>query len=868
MPFLLDKTCPPDRRSSRRTLRPGRLGSMIGLLAATLCAPAVADEFAEFVAASNLSPQGPVMESFAAGDDAVHLRNGALTYRIPLGQRYAVGADFSYQLQLGYTSNVWRFDTTGSTVATEPGPAFDSGLGWSLGFGRLLAPASVENPTSFWVLESGEGRRTRFYSTLRETDTADSNVFYSRNSTYLRLKIDGSTATIEAGDGHVDSFASGTNGVWELTSRADIFGNSVQIDRTQAMQWSLTDSHGRVQTIVFRTDPSGHYAKLVDRVEVTAFGGTTATYQLAYSTATVDRPPQDDDPATAAQVTIPVLDSVTRPDGTVFAMTYAAAAGSVADDGRLTSIVLPAGGEIHYTWQDVALPYLAGALHAADVVGVATRETYFPSSGLQGGGSKQLVGQWTFTHSLDLARTLGAVDQPRELTSEVLYPDSHRRATKFSVYVSGNAANNMSPSLDFEKEDYGLPFTMNGVSAQYPTFRPGRLIYRADGTLLRVQRVAYERSACTGCYDVNPRRRGRQEAFLDKSNYTETFLQLDWNGLGHYRQHDSWDSLATAPGRSTIIDYSGAMPAATSPWILGTFSSHKTTSNGVTRVRQSCIDPLTGLVERERRLALVNPTARDLISVHSYDASGNRVGTDYYGGDVQSVGGGVLCALTLPTAEQYASYTTYQYGAVAETGWLKPNGNVFLRTSSAAIDLSTGAASSTTGINDFTETLTYDAMARPTAVVPPAGHGGGSTIVYTPADLTASPVTQATKTVTTTDSTGATVAATRTTFDAFGRTVKTEQQVNGGWEAKSYLFDALGRKVQRLTADGKVVKKLDFDPFGRPAIVRPPEGSVHDRVLTYAGRDVTDTAVIGKAWDAITQSVISTTRTTTTRKDR
>ena len=868
MSVLYHLTCPPDRRPFRRALR-RRLGSVVALLAvAALGAPAVADEFADFVAASNLSPKGPAMESFSEGDDSVHLRNGSLSYRIPLGQRYAVGGSFAYQLQLEYASNIWQFDTAGSTVAAEPGATFEAGVGWSLGFGRLLAPASAQNATNFWVLESGDGRRTRFYSTLRETDAVDFNVFYSRDNSYLRLKINGSTATVESGDGRIDSYASGTGGAWQLTSRADVFGNSVQIDRSVPMQWSLTDSNGRVQKIFFRTDPAGFYSQLVDRLELTAFGGTTAVYQLAYSTTTLDRPPQDDDPATAAQVTVPVLDSVTRPDGTTFTMTYAPVTGAVADDGRLASVVLPTGGEIHYTWKDVALPYLAGALHTADVVGVATRETLFPSSGLQGGGSQSPVGAWSFTYSLDLARVLGSVDQPRELTTEVLYPDGHRRAYKFSVYVSGNAANNMTPSVDFEKEDYGLPFTVNGVSAQYPTFRPGRLIYKDDGTLLRVERVAYERSACTGCYDVNARQRGRQESFIDKGNYTETFLQSDWNGLGHYRQHASWDNQATAPGRTTTIDYSGALPAASSPWVLGVYSSHSTNSSGITRARQSCIDPLTGLVLRERRLALANPSAKDLLSVHHYDSAGNRIGTDYYGGDVQSIGGGNLCTLTLPAAEQYASYTVYQHGAAAETGWLNTGGSVFLRTTSATIDVSTGASSSSAGVNDFTETLTYDAMARPTAVIPPAGHGGGSTIVYTPADLTASPVTQATKTVTVTDASGATLAETRTTFDAFGRKSKVEKRVNGGWEARTYVYDAMGRRTQRLTADGKVVKKLDFDPFGRPAIVRPPEGSVHDKILTYAGRDVTETVVIGKSWDEITQSVIFTTRTTTTRKDR
>ncbi len=54
----------------------------------------------------------------------------------------------------------------------------------------------------------------------------------------------------------------------------------------------------------------------------------------------------------------------------------------------------------------------------------------------------------------------------------------------------------------------------------------------------------------------------------------------------------------------------------------------------------------------------------------------------------------------------------------------------------------------------------------------------------------------------------------------------------------------------------------NFDPFGRPTLIQPPDGSAHDVTLTYHGvRQVDRTVKVGTAWNgtAVTESAATTT---------
>jgi hypothetical protein len=356
--------------------RPAVLGLYLAVAAWTALAfaqPGTATvTFADVVAERNLSPTGYQTVRFPEGSDSLNLFSGTLAYDIPLGSAYPMGGKLgSYGFHLRYTSSIWDFDTGGSGVVAHPG-RFNAGLGWKLSFGELLAPGTPANPSNFWIYVSPAGRRSRFYSTLEDGETATPGVFYTRGSTYLRLRVEGTTASVELPGGVVKEFTpAGTD--WRLTRSRDVFGNQYSVDYTSSTLWTITDSHGRTHRIYWIPDPNGTFGSLIDRIELAAFGGQTATWNLSYGTANVGKPRQDTE-AGGTVVPLSVLTRVEAPDGSAHVANYYWNA-SLTQSGRLRDMTLPTGGFIKWWYAESAFPYLAGAEHAADVVGVTTRRT-------------------------------------------------------------------------------------------------------------------------------------------------------------------------------------------------------------------------------------------------------------------------------------------------------------------------------------------------------------------------------------------------------------------------------------------------------------------------------------------------------------
>ena len=609
--------------------------------------------FSDLVAERNLAPTSLSLQSFPGADDQVNRFNGALRYSIPIGQSFPLSTDFDYQLSLEYTSSVWGFDTDSSGVAAEPQTHFNAGIGWQLSWGRLLPPASTHNPSNFWVYQSPGGRVSRFYSTLNDGDAAEQNVFYSRDGRFLRVRTGLNAASVDFPNGQTRDFTlQGT--AWRLASWSDASGNSVGIDYSTPGRQVITDSHGRVHRVFLIPDPAGHYSELIDRIELAAWNGTVATYQLAYDTVIVSRPSQDSSSSTAATVSLPVLSAVTRPDGTYFSVDYDTGTGD--ESGRLSSLRLPTGGTISYLYDTIALPFYTGAEHTADVTGVS-RRAMVDHQGLE-------LGAWDLQWQMDIPRQQGSVDQPRELTTSVIYPEGHRRDFYFSVYVSGNSANNQNPASLFSTKNYGLPMTANGKSG---AFFPSTTIVAADGQALRSTQLRYTTAPCDGCYDVNPRLDRLRTIYHDDNHWTETTTFTQWTGLGQFGRIARFDSSFSVPYQVTEVDYATAPPASTSPWILGLFSERSESYGSETSVEHFCHDSQTGRLLRRRRLAGATAAAGDVVEVYGYDSAGHATSTHYFGGDVQAVGTtSDLCTLSLPAAESYAAYRSYSYGVVDE----------------------------------------------------------------------------------------------------------------------------------------------------------------------------------------------------------
>ncbi len=842
--------------------------TLLTLLLLTAAQSALAFNFADLVAETNLAPIHASTESF--GNDHVNRFGGHLGYYIPLGIDYPLTPNFSYRFELRYSSSIWHFDDSGGTVAAEPAGRFDSGLGWSLSFGRLLAPSSAENASNFWAYENADGHRSRFFAEFSDGNGSTPGVFYSRDSTYMRLSAGTGgligRQIVEFSNGERQIFRQDlVSGDWRLQSHYDTFGNGFTIDYSQPGQKVLTDTHGRVHRIFTRANPAGAGDPVIDRVELAAFGGQTAVWTLAYDSATINRPAQDDDPATAATLAVPRLTSLTRPDGADWSFGYAAT--GTNGEGRMTAVDLPTLGRYEYDYAAVALPYFAGAEFAADVVGVAERRSVgllSVGSGPQSGAGN-VQGTWTFDYELDIARIQGSIDQPRELTTTVTFPDGHYREHSFSVYVSGQAANNMTPSTNFVKREYGWPITKNDRPTGDLVF-PSVRVYDDAGVLLRTNSRRYARSQCVGCFGMQTRLERERVRYHDDSDRDLETVRSDWNGLGHYRVETRTDSVGITPTTTATTDWSQQLPLSTQPWVLGHWTTHSTQRLGETITTEACFDAQTGQQLRSRTRAEAGRTSRDLIRVYNDPGTGGRATIKYYGGDVQTVATGDLCSLQLPSAEVYASFRDYQSGAVSRSGWLAADGSIFLDDYVASIDTYTGLASTAHFGDEVIWAYSYDKLGRRLQSVPPIGAGGTETVTYTAADPISGGLAYQLTVVQEAD--GSLLSETETILDLFGRPITTSNRTPAGFDTTTRTYNAQDRLASTIDAAGRITSYLEQDAFGRPGRIRPPEGAVHDRVLTYTGDRLTQEDVrIGKQWDAAAQQVTEIDRTITTERN-
>jgi hypothetical protein len=111
------------------------------------------------------------------------------------------------------------------------------------------------------------------------------------------------------------------------------------------------------------------------------------------------------------------------------------------------------------------------------------------------------------------------------------------------------------------------------------------------------------------------------------------------------------------------------------------------------------------------------------------------------------------------------------------------------------------------------------------------------------------------------------LAVNQSIFDYFGRPFQATRRLPGGAFTKSEtLYDGASNKAsvsEWTTGQPAQAQKtffFNYDPFGRPATIQPPEGASHNVTLSYAGiRQVSRTVKIATA-------VGSETNATTTPK--
>ncbi|HEX6898758.1 MAG TPA: hypothetical protein VF789_03550 [Thermoanaerobaculia bacterium] len=820
------------------------------------------------------------------GFTAVNLFNGNLLAALNLGPSYPVDARLSYALALHYNSQVWDFQAGGGEG--RPASLANAGLGFDLSLGRLLAPGSGLNGTAQWMYVAPDGSPHLFYSDLHHDtpdpgDAADA-ARYTRDGTYLRLRtVSAAEMRVEHPDGTWRVFAA-AGGAWRLARLASPSGLGVDVSyAADGTAWTLADSHGRTHTVTFASDGIGKTPRLVDRVELAAFGGARAVWDFTYANVAVPRDCADPRGGTE---TVALLTSITDPMGAVQTFDYHTT--GCAGGGRLRRLKLPSGGFLEWTYASWSFPPFdcSGTTPAyyRTVSGVASRKRVLPDN--------TVAGTWTYTVESDAAAGAACgLDGRRTVVATPLGDKTvyHFAAGTLAQHAGG-------PAL------YALPVAPTRPDAG-GQLHLAKEVYDCGpaGDSCALLRSVWERweqdQACasvTGtCFDTNRRLARTKTVYLDDAPPAggERFSEIassGYDGLGNYRvtlrtsNFGRSDSLRTT--RMTNPD-SGAyppvlgtftVPGLTSPWVLQDYTYQELMDEAGAKVRaDACFSADGWLLRTRRRADAAAPSSHDLVNLQTWNA-GQMTETGFFGGDLQTLGTEAdLCALHLP-APAAGIRRAYAYGSLSRETDLDAGGSLLsFHRVDRDIDDDTGLTAAERDVAGLATVFQYDLLGRETWRKPAedswvqsvhdAPNGGSAwnsgprtTVYYRP------------------NGGGAALQSAILLHDVFGRrTGEWTSQPGATYTGRLWQYNAQGF----VTAESNAylpgtpstlswTQFLNHDPFGRPRTVRPAEGAAHDETRVYLGeRETRRTYKAGKAYVGITRTCYEDDVTETTFHD-
>ncbi|HWS55195.1 MAG TPA: hypothetical protein VN228_13755 [Pyrinomonadaceae bacterium] len=822
------------------------------------------------------------------GPDGVNLFNGNLSLSLPLGVKYPLTPDFSYQLTLHYNSNAWDLTRTAAgAIAAAPVKNSNAGLGWDLSLGRLIGRYEAGNDLGRWVFVSPDGTMRPFYDTLHE-DVAEASdlVFYTRDGSYLRLKEASGAVTVESPDGTIRTFTLFADG-WKLTRIADRFAGHLSISYG-ANLWTLTDNHGRAHAVHFKADASGVYPALVDRVVLAAFGGTNAAYTFAYTNGSAAPPDTDDDPATPALLTVPLLESVTSPDGSKHLFTYG---WRVPSAGRLMTMRLPTYGSVEWSYQNYQFTSAGCPTALGPGVlrnyGVVRRTVATPAGGV--------AGAWAFAPALAPATSAGVCVEEREFSNTVQTPLGDKHVHYFSVNTQGAGAG-------WSKSDYALSGTRNATDATGARLL-ARKVLDCDGAgnncvtaETRYVRHAQDAAPDPARPDVasSTNRREVSERIVyndDVEGGVERFADTDrgdFDGLGHFRRVTTGGNFGRGDVVERYADYDAAAgtypsasyraPGPSDAWVLNTVGRTRVVEGASAQTVDFCHDRDTGFLRRVRKYHSTAPSgaasSRDVVVVYTPDAAGQAVVEQHYGGDPQWVGTAALCSLSVPVTDQHQIRHAFQHGARSASRYYTSSAQPFgPRFVDRDIDRNTGLVSTSRDSAGIATQYEYDAVGHATWVRPAAGHGAWTQYAYTPA--TGGDPSQGAKKVTYEFPNGGGAALTyhAEVQGAFGRLYWEHRLMPDATYPDRYRsHNAMGMLTHTSEYNvgaPKYTLYLDHDPFGRARVIRPPDGAHHDIRFERAGvRKVRRTVPTAVSYSQTTGAIDEQPRAVTQVFDR
>lgn len=802
--------------------------------------------------------------AFQIGDiDNINLFNGQLTLRIPLGQEYHVEGQFSYALELTYSSQPWDYITRESGgeqfIQAWPARTSNAGLGWRLSLGEwwdnsvtgpgscrncYVTPDGAKHPT-LGALHPGHGDGTSRYTT---------------DSTYLRVRPPYPRIEFPNGDQHRFDTASG-----QTDFLGDRLGNTLDVFRS-GNTWTLVDLF-RSHTINFISAP--HYGQVVGSVVLETFGGTQATYTFHYENAQVPRSCMDDDPQTSTHIQLPLLVAVTLPDGSKYSMpttnynlTWIASCrldsiGSPAPrQGLLRGMTLPTLGRIAWSYRDYKFPQRdEGPEHpapdfTAKVAGVGARVL------INTDGTEH--GRWAYVQSLS---TGGGSEGFQESITRVSSPLGDRTDHYFRVTKTNELD-------DPYNHLYGLPVSPLESAPNRPNFLRSTKTYDCDGSgnncqLVRSTYLKYRTDvdALGQKTPWNPRVEGTHIRYHDDGGRWAQVAFSRFDGLGHHRKTVTSGNFPGNNARTTVTNYnptrgtypgSFTLPGPNEAWVLNTYTQSTVTENSQSFRTLACFQQANGFLSWVRTFRQgTSQGGKDVLVRYLRDARGNPTSEAYFGGDaggLPTTSPSPTCSLSGLPANQFRMTHAYQAGSRRLSIWRRADGSqMSFKVLDRTIDASTGLPSSSRDTAGVQTTYDYDKMGRLTLENP----AGDARTTYTYGRAISS-IEHARVTVKRLASGGSAVRTEEVyVYDGFGRLFHEQRKMpSGQWSFRRTQYFPTGWK-QRVsqwhpnTQFTDWTQYLNYDPFGRPQVIRPPEGAAHDVKLAYFGdRVVTRTAKV------------------------
>lgn len=575
------------------------------------------------------------------------------------------------------------------------------------------------------------------------------------------------------------------------------------------------------------------------------------------------------------------------------------------ESGLVSSLLVPTKGL--YEWQYTKYAFTAPMTPPQDGPQYSDSEGVYTKT-VSSSVSDTPTGTWTYQQG---ARPNGTVPSQFHRERRTWITDPQGNVTVAYFYTEdGNWK-------------HGLPFTSqisrNDNPGAVVEFLSKQVFHGSPTTSTTPKREEYvrytaDRSNSWNRGRANQRLQRHVTYFLDDAaNYSRwtRSVSSSFDGFGHYRVQTSTSSLdATGtriertefnPGSGTYDydansgtygpEHSAPVPWPTADaWVIGTFTYRQQQQGGVTARQNYSFDASNGFLKSVRSLrqgTTPDPNRYDTFVLYCRIGGGGFTTSElHYGG----WGGSYQVPSTLPNCNssvpssgwQYRSDHTYTSGTRESSRYRDPSsGNPMPFFSyEADIDASTGLPLNEYDISGYRTKLTYDALGRILTIEPrgPAGTGvseAGAMTSYTyPSAGGASgarvEVTVECPTGSGTGCSGVEYAYREYVFDGFGRVkIERKRSFNGAEVRRDFRYNALGWKTRVYEWDDDGTSEADhwtsysnFDAFGRPGTITPPDGSAHNVTLAYTGvRKVERTSKVHTTLGGSSETNSTTTET-------